>query len=71
MITLKVQEPIVRFLPESIKTQQTKSCKRSQHSLRKPKVFALQILQGYLTKQVAFDNFSTVYMDKRALRPKI
>ena len=41
-------------------------------SLRKPKVFALQILERYIwRKKVAFENFSTVYMDKRTLRPKI
>ena len=39
-------------------------------SLRKPKVFALQILHRYLTKE-GFENFSTVYMDKRTLRSKI
>ena len=40
-------------------------------SLRKPKVFTLQILQRYLTNKVTFENFSTVHMDKRTLRSKI
>ena len=40
-------------------------------SLRKPKVFALQILRRYLTKEGRVRKFSTVYMDKRTLRSKI
>ena len=45
--------------------------KKSQSSLRKPKVFALQILQRYLTKEGRVRKFSTVYMDKRILLSKI
>ena len=40
-------------------------------ALRKPKVFALQILRRYLTKEGRVRKFSTVYMDKRTLRSKI
>ena len=43
-----------------------------QSILRKPKVFALQILQRYIwRKKIAFEKFSTVYMGKRTLRSKI
>ena len=40
-------------------------------SLRKPKVFALQILQRYMTKEGRVRNFFTVNMDERTLRSKI
>ena len=41
-------------------------------SLRKPKVFALQILRRYLTKDgPGFENFLLFNMDKRTLRSKI
>ena len=43
----------------------------SKVSLRKPKVFALQILHHYLTKEGRVRKFSTVYMDKRTLCSKI
>ena len=57
---------------EGQKASDLHSLKPGLHiSLRKPKVFALQILQRYLTKKVTFENFSTVHMDKRTLHSKI
>ena len=40
-------------------------------TLRKPRVFALQILQCYLMKEGHVRKFFTVHMDKRTLRSKI
>ena len=40
-------------------------------SLRKPKVFALQICNAIWRKKVAFESFSTVNVDKRTFRSKI